>query len=46
MEKSHRLPFNKKLERDKKIKPGEKMHSDVCGPISTNVTKNSRSSRR
>ena len=36
MGKSHRLPFNKKLERDKKIKPGEKMHSDVCGPMSKN----------
>ena len=42
MGKLHRLPFNKKLERDKKIKPGEKMHSDVCGPMSTNSIGGSR----
>jgi len=43
MGKSHRLPFNKKIkkERDKKIKPGEKMHSDVCGPMSTSSVKGS-----
>ena len=40
--KSHRLPFNKKLEYDKKIKPDEKMHSDVCGPMSTNSVGGSR----
>lgn len=42
MGKLHRLPFNKKVEHNKKIKPDEKMHSDVCGPMSTNSIRGSR----
>lgn len=42
MGKSHRLPFNKKMEHNKKNKPGEKMHTDVCGPMSTNSVGGSR----
>ncbi|KAG7197698.1 hypothetical protein KM043_014458 [Ampulex compressa] len=35
MGKSHGLPFKKKPARTIMNKPGEKMHSDVCGPMST-----------
>lgn len=32
--KSHKLPFNKNVEKVTRL-PGEYIHSDVCGPMST-----------